>query len=101
MKSQVEQGLVGSFVAFKCKFCQYEEPGISVGRGKAEMPFLALYRCNHCLTIGSTWVHEGKIPRCANCYDDAIVVMPDDTRRVNCPKCGEPAVITPKEGSWE
>jgi len=84
---------VGSFVGFKCKFCQYEEPSIGVGRGKAEVPFLTLYRCNHCLTIGSTWIHDGKIPRCANCYDDAIVILPDDTRRVNCPKCGEPAVI--------
>lgn len=49
---------VGSFVAFRCKFCQYEEPGIGVGRGKAAFPFLALYRCNHCHTIASTWIHE-------------------------------------------
>ncbi|MDH3513408.1 MAG: hypothetical protein OEM83_00870 [Gammaproteobacteria bacterium] len=92
---------MGSFVDFKCKFCRYEEYGIGVGRGKAEMPFLSLYRCNHCHTIGSTWIHEGKIPRCSNCYDDAISILPDDARRVSCPKCGEPAVITPKEGSWD
>ncbi len=91
---------MGSFVGFKCKFCQYEEPRIGVGRGKAGMPFLALYRCNHCHTIGSTWIHENKIPRCSSCYD-AIVILPDDTRRVSCPKCGELAMIAPKEGSWE
>lgn len=79
---------MGSFVAFKCKFCQYEEPSIGVGSGKAATPSLALYRCNHCLAIGSTWVHDGKIPRCASCYDDAVIILPDDTRRVNCPKCG-------------
>lgn len=92
---------MGSFVGFKCKFCHYEESSIGVGSGKTAMPYLALYRCNHCLTIGSAWTHQGKIPRCANCYDDAIVILPDDARRVNCPKCGESAVITPKEGSWE
>ncbi|HEU5337935.1 MAG TPA: hypothetical protein VFU39_01485 [Sulfuricaulis sp.] len=92
---------MGSFVSFKCKFCQYEEPNLGVGCGKAEMPFLSLYRCNHCHTIGSTWIHEGKIPRCSNCYDEAIVILPDNSRRVNCPKCGEPAVITSKEGSWD
>ncbi len=92
---------MGSFVAFKCKFCQYEEPGIGVGRGKADTPWLALYRCNHCLTIGSAWIDNGKIPRCASCYDDAIVILPNNTRRMNCPKCGESAMITLKEGSWD
>ncbi|HEY5682708.1 MAG TPA: hypothetical protein VIR61_03440 [Sulfuricaulis sp.] len=92
---------MGSFVGFKCKFCQYEEPNLGVGHGKAEMPILALYRCNHCHTIGSTWIHEGKIPRCANCYDEEIVILPDDAQHVNCPKCGEPAVITPKGGGWD
>ena len=82
-------------------FYRYEEPSISVGRGRAETPFLALYRCNHCLTIGSAWMHEGKIPRCASCYDATIIILPDDARRVSCPKCGEPAVIAPQEGSWE
>lgn len=92
---------MGGYVGFQCKFCQYAEPDIGVGRGKAATPLLALCRCNHCHTIGSTWVHEGKVPRCANCYDDDIVILPDDTRRVNCPKCGESAVIRPTEGSWE
>jgi len=92
---------VGSFVSFRCKFCRYEEPQIAVGHGRSEFPFLALYRCNHCNSIGSAWIHESKIPRCSQCYDDAITILPDDTRRVNCPKCGEPGVIAPKEGSWE
>ncbi|MCR4300624.1 MAG: hypothetical protein NUV51_03365 [Sulfuricaulis sp.] len=92
---------MGIYVGIKCKFCQYQEASIGVGRGQAEMPYLALYRCDHCHTIGSTWIHEGKIPRCSNCYDDAIGILPNDTRRVNCPKCGEPAAITPKEGVWE
>ena len=92
---------MGGFVRFQCKFCQYEESNIGVGRGQAEFPFLVLYRCNHCHTIGSTWAQENKIPRCSNCYDDAIVILPDDSRRVDCPKCGESALIAPAEGSWE
>lgn len=92
---------MGSFVDFKCKFCKYEETNIGIGRGKTGFPFLALYRCNHCHTIGSTWVHENRIPRCSHCYDDALTMLPDDTRRTNCPKCGESGVIVPREGSWE
>jgi hypothetical protein len=92
---------MGRFVSFECKFCRYQETEIAVGRGRNEFPFLVLYRCDHCHAIGSTWIHENKIPRCSQCYDDAILILPDDIRRVNCPKCGEPAVITPKEGSWE
>ena len=78
-----------------------EESQIAVGRSRSEVPFLALYRCNHCHSIGSAWIHENRIPRCSQCYDDAITILPDDARRVNCPKCGEPGVIAPKEGSWE
>jgi hypothetical protein len=92
---------VGSYVGFKCRFCQYEETSIGVGHGKNVFPFLGLYRCNHCHTIGSTWIYENKIPRCSQCYDDALIMLPDDTRHVNCPKCGEPGVITSQPGSWE
>jgi len=92
---------MGGFVDFECKFCHYAERGIAVGHGKAPSPFLALYRCDHCKTVGSTWFHEDKIPRCAGCYHDVITILPQDARRVTCPKCGEPALLTPREGSWE
>ena len=72
-----------------------------MGHGKAEFPFLVLYSCRHCHTLGSTWIYPDKIARCRQCYDDALTMLPDDTRRVNCPQCGEPGVMTPKEGSWE
>ena len=91
---------MGSFVGFMCKFCQYQEPSIGLGFGKAASPFLALYRCHHCNAIGSTWIHENKTPLCSQCYDEALTILPDDTRYVNCPKCGEQGMIVPKEGSW-
>ena len=92
---------MGGFVKFACGSCGYEEPEIPIGHGRQEMPYLALFRCDGCKTIGSTWVHADKVPRCANCYHDAVTLVPDGARRVNCPKCGEPARITPREGSWE
>ncbi|BAU47094.1 hypothetical protein SVA_0513 [Sulfurifustis variabilis] len=45
--------------------------------------------------------HEKAIPRCAGCYHDAITLLEDDTRRVNCPKCGESARLTPRDGEWQ
>ncbi len=92
---------MGGFVDFKCRFCRYEVTGIGVGRGRDEFPFLALYRCDHCQSVGSTWIHEQRIPHCSLCYHDAVTILPDDTRRVNCPKCGEPASVSPGPGSWE
>ncbi len=92
---------MGFFVDFRCQNCRYEERDIGVGRGKSEFPFLALFRCDNCKTIGSTWINEHQLPLCAHCYHDAVVILPDDTTRVNCPKCGEPALITRKEGAWQ
>ena len=92
---------MGIVVDFKCGFCKYEETNIGVGRGKNEFPFLVLFRCDNCKSIGSTWVYDKKIPLCSICYHDEIIILPDDTRRLNCPKCGEPAVITPRDETWE
>lgn len=92
---------MGFFVDFKCDFCKYEERAIAVGHGKSPIPFLALFRCDHCRSVGSTWVQERRIPHCSLCYHDAVTILPDDTRRLNCPKCGDPARITVGEGSWE
>jgi len=47
---------MGHFVAFNCDFCHYREPEPAVGRGRDEFPLLKLFRCNHCKTIGSTWI---------------------------------------------
>lgn len=92
---------MGFFVDFKCDSCKYEEESIGVGHGKNPTPHLALYRCNQCKSIGSTWVSDGGIARCSLCYDEAVTILPDDTRRVDCPKCGKPARIAVREGSWE
>ena len=92
---------MGGFVDFACKHCRYEENDIGVGRGKREFPYLVLYRCDNCHSIGSAWVHENRAPLCTLCYHDDLTLLPDDTRSVNCPKCGEPAGLTPKEGRWE
>ena len=92
---------MGSFVGFECRFSRCEDVSIGVGHGKAAAPFQALYRCHYCRTIGSAWIHEVKIPRCSNRYDDAITILPEDPWRTNRPKCGQPAVIAPKEGNWD
>lgn len=92
---------MGWFVDFRCGHCKYEEPDIGVGRGRNAFPFLALIRCDNCKTIGSTWIYENRLPMCSRCYHDAVTILPDDTTRVNCPKCGEPASLTRKEGTWE
>ncbi len=92
---------MGGFVDFECRHCNYEEADIAYGRGRGASPYLALCRCEACKTVNSTWVYENQPPRCGVCYDERITILPDDTRRLPCPKCGEPAMLVPKEGSWE
>lgn len=92
---------MGFFVDLKCSACKYEETSLGVGRGKNPTPFLALFRCDRCKSIGSTWVQDGRNPRCSLCYHDAVTILPDDTRSVDCPKCGKPARIAVSEGSWD
>ncbi|HEX9625841.1 MAG TPA: hypothetical protein VGA00_02760 [Acidiferrobacterales bacterium] len=92
---------MGGFVDFYCRHCRYAETDIGVGRGREEFPFLRLFRCDNCKSVGSTWVHENRIPRCSVCYHDAVTLLADDTRKLNCPKCGDPAEFVAKEGSWE
>lgn len=46
-------------------------------------------------------VRENRVPQRSLCYHDAVTILPDDTRRVSCPKCGKPARIAVREGSWE
>jgi hypothetical protein len=92
---------MGAFVSYHCRHCRYEEPKIGVGRGRHPFPYLALYRCARCKTVGSTWVHEGQPPRCGVCYEEGVTLLADDTRRIDCPKCGNPASFRPVAGSWE
>lgn len=92
---------MGHIVDFQWPYYKYAEHDLGVGRGKSAFPFLALFRCDSCKTIGSTWVRENQIPRCSNCYHDAVIVLPDDATRVGCPRRGEVARITRKEGAWE
>ncbi len=92
---------MGGFVDFRCRYCNYEETDIGVGRGRQVFPYLALFCCDNCKSVGSTWIHENKTPRCGACYSDGVTLLPDDIRSIKCPKCGEPATFTHKEGSWE
>jgi len=92
---------MGRFVDFRCKHCRYEETDIGVGKGKNPSPCLALFRCTRCRSTGSTWVKENETPRCGLCYEEGVTLLPDDTTRIDCPRCGQPAQFTPKEGSWE
>ena len=50
---------------------------------------------------GSTWVEEGRAPRCGTGYEPGVELLPDDVTRIVCPKCGEQARFTPRAGSWE
>jgi hypothetical protein len=92
---------VGGFVAYRCKHCRYEESEIGIGKGKNPFPFLALFRCNKCKSVGSTWIQEHSTPRCGLCYEEGVTLLPDDTTHIDCPRCGKPAQFTPMEGSWE
>lgn len=92
---------MGGFVNFRCNYCKYEERDIGVGHGKSEFPFLALFRCDHCKSIGSTWVYRDRIPMCSICYHEEVRIVGPQTRTVNCPRCGEPATLTPGEREWE
>ena len=78
---------MGWFVDFKCKFCNYEENNIGIGHGEMEYPFLTLFRCDNCKTVGSTWIYEDKIPLCSHCYHAAISILSDGTTKLNCPRC--------------
>jgi hypothetical protein len=92
---------MGGFVDFRCKHCRYEETDIGVGKGKHPFPYLALFRCPKCKSTGSTWIKENEIPRCGLCYEEGVTLLPDDTTRIDCPRCGKPALFAPREGSWE
>jgi hypothetical protein len=92
---------VGGFVNFHCKQCRYEVTEIGVGKGKHPFPFLALYRCPKCKTVGSTWVNESETPRCGVCYEEGVTLLQDNTTHIDCPRCGKPAQFMPQEGVWE
>jgi len=92
---------MGRFVDFRCTHCRYEETDIGIGKGKHPFPYLALFRCVRCKSTGSTWIKENEAPRCAVCYEVGVTLLPDDTTRIDCPRCGKPAQFVPKEGSWE
>lgn len=49
---------MGGYVDYRCKGCRTEESPIPVGRGRNAFPYLALFRCLSCKTVGSTWVPE-------------------------------------------
>ena len=92
---------MGSFVEFRCGYCNYEATDIGVGRGQSESLRLSLFVCDNCKSVGSTWTGDGRGPMCSLCYDEHPRMLSDDITRLNCPKCGKPAHFIAKEGSWE
>lgn len=92
---------MGGYVDFRCQHCRYQETDIGVGKGKRPFPCLALFRCARCKSTGSTWVKENATPRCGLCYEEGVTLLPDDTTHIDCPRCGKPALFTPREGSRE
>jgi len=92
---------MGGFVDFHCRHCRLELPEIPFGAGRNPSPALALFRCRRCKTVGSTWVYPGRTPQCGTCYEEGVELLPDDARDIDCPKCGKPARLTPRDGHWE
>jgi ribosomal protein S27E len=92
---------MGTFVDFRCSYCKYEELNIPVGHGREPEPHLALFRCDNCKTLGSTWIQPEREAVCSHCYHDKVTLFDTPPETVDCPKCGEPGKLTPAEGSWE
>lgn len=93
---------MGHQADFQCLGCRYEEKDLAVGHGRRPSPYLRLFRCDHCHSVGSTWIEEGKTPRCSLCYHDEPTLLPDDVGAVDCPKCQKRAAFTQRrEATWE
>ncbi|MDH3639380.1 MAG: hypothetical protein OES09_13110 [Gammaproteobacteria bacterium] len=92
---------MGSFKSFACRYCDYTEPSIPVGRS-ARGPKLVLFVCRHCKSIGSTWRQEasGRDPVCSYCYDHDLENI-GSSAELKCPKCGESGILSDAEGGWE
>lgn len=88
-------------MAYRCTACGYAEPRLALGRGRRPAPYLALFRCRNCRAVGTTWVGGGRPPLCTYCYDEAIELVPDDTRTLDCPRCGGPGRVSVLDGVWE
>ncbi len=91
---------MGGYVEFYCPFCRYHEPELAIGHGSQARQYLALFKCDHCKTIGSAWVSEEGRIRCGNCYDTEITLLPDETQLCVCPRCGEQGSLSKKQGEW-
>ncbi len=66
------------------------------------VPYLRLFSCDNCHSVGSTWVDDATTPRCSLCYHDGIQLLADDAETSVCPKCGERgAFIHHRDQIWE
>lgn len=93
---------MGHKAEFRCFSCRYEELDLGIGHGRHQSPYLSLFRCDHCHSVGSTWVVKGSAARCSLCYSDEPTLLGEDTKAIDCPKCGQPGTITHKrEEVWE
>ena len=93
---------MGHKADFHCFGCRYEEKDLAIGRGRRPSPYLSLFRCDHCHSIGSTWIEEAKKPRCSFCYHDAPTLLAEDVTVVDCPRCEQRGTIVHRRGeTWE
>lgn len=93
---------MGHLADFACRRCHYEEHDIAIGHGRHATPFLVLFSCPSCHSIGSNWIGDGGTLRCGFCYNDAVTMLADDATAVTCPKCQEPGRLTHRPAeTWE
>ncbi len=92
---------MGGFVSFHCAHCGYVEDKIAHGHGRKTSPYLVLYRCDHCKTVGSTWTEGEKPPHCSGCYDENITLLKPVTGLVTCPRCEAAATLRVLDETWD
>lgn len=92
---------MGKLVAWRCAFCQYEEPQLAVGNGRENRIAARLFICPNCKSVGSSFVRDDGSVICSICYHKDIQLLADTVRHAECPKCGEPGEFRVLEGEWQ
>lgn len=93
---------MGHKAGFRCFSCRYEESDLGVGHGRHPSPYLSLFCCDNCHSVGSAWVADGGVVRCSLCYAEEPTLLPETTQTLKCPKCGQSGVITHwRKETWE
>ncbi len=91
---------MGGFVSFNGMNCGYSEERIGFGHGKQPEPYLQLYKCDSCKTVGSARIQGDRKPLCSGCYNENIELLDPKDNSIPCPKCDTSAVIKVVEDTW-